>query len=167
MTLIALAVLTVGCGSDKKEAADSTTTTSDVESTTTAPGTTAPAKAAVPAACDLVTQAEAETLAGTPLDPPLAVKETCTYTGPVTGPTAQVEVFVGDGAKKFYDTDRDTLQHEFTPVPGVGDEAYVEENTIFLQKNGTWVSIRLVLLNDPAENKVPLETLAKTVADRI
>lgn len=84
----------------------------------------------------------------------------------MTGPTAQVEVFVGDGAKKFLDTDRDTLGHAFTSVPGIGDEAYEEENVIFFNKGGTWVSIRLTLLNDPVLNKVPLETAAKTAAGR-
>ncbi|QOC92807.1 hypothetical protein [Micromonospora craniellae] len=45
-------------------------------------------------ACALVTQEEAEKLAGTPLEEPVSVRETCTYTGPVSGPLAQVEVFV-------------------------------------------------------------------------
>ena len=116
--------------------------------------------------CALVTRQDAEKLAGTPLDPAKPVRDTCTYTGPVEGPTAQVEVFVGDGAKKYLDIDRD-LGHTLRPLPGIGDEAYAEDEAVFLHKSGRWVSIRLVRLNDPAENRKPFEELARKVADRI
>ncbi|RGC69094.1 hypothetical protein C5N14_10035 [Micromonospora sp. MW-13] len=117
-------------------------------------------------ACDLVSKREAEKLAGTPLDDPVAIRETCTYTGPVTGPTAQVEVFVGDGAKKFLDIERE-LGHEFTPIAGAGDEAYAEDGTVFVNKGGVWVSIRLVRTDDPARYRKPLADLARTVAGRL
>ena len=116
--------------------------------------------------CALVPEKDAEQLAGTPLDDPARIQETCTYTGPVTGPTAQVEVFVGPGAKKFLDIDRD-LGHEFRPLEGIGDEAYAEDGVVFVHKSGTWVSIRLTLLDDPAKSRKPLEELARTVAGRI
>jgi hypothetical protein len=77
-----------------------------------------------------------------------------------------VEVFVGDGAKKFLDIERE-LGHELWPLPGIGDEAYAEDGAVFVNTAGGWVSIRLVLLNDPAENRTPLEELARTVAGRI
>ncbi|MFG1955263.1 hypothetical protein [Micromonospora sp. NPDC048830] len=109
---------------------------------------------------------EAEKLAGTELEDPVAVRESCTYTGPVTGPTAQVEVFVGDGAKKIYDVDRD-LGHEFTPIAGAGDEAYAEDGAVFVSKGGVWVSIRLVRTDDPATYRKPLADLARTVAGRL
>jgi len=124
-------------------------------------------------ACELLTLADAQTLAGTPLDPGVAgtpqnppQNPQCTYTGPPTGPTAQVEIYVGDGAKKFYDIDVE-LAHEFTPVPGIADEAHVEENAIFFRKGTTWVGLHLVLLNDPAVNRAPLESLARTIAARL
>ncbi|MDG4765981.1 DUF3558 family protein [Solwaraspora sp. WMMD406] len=116
--------------------------------------------------CALVTKDEAETLAGTPLDDARAVQQTCTYTGPVTGPTAQVEVYVGDGAAKFLDIERQ-LEHQLDPLPGVGDETYVGESTVFVNVDGRWVAVRLVRLNDPAENRAPLETVARTVAGRL
>ncbi|MDG4786739.1 hypothetical protein O7626_12490 [Micromonospora sp. WMMD1102] len=137
-----------------------------------APGTeptdTAPAApAAGPLdACALVTRAEAEKLAGTPLEDAVPVRETCTYTGPVTGPTAQVEVYVGDGAKKFLDIERE-LGHEIWPLPGVGDEAYAEDGAVFVQKGGRWVAVKLVLLADPKESREPLEQVAGTVASRM
>jgi hypothetical protein len=80
---------------------------------------------------------------------------------------AQVEVFVGDGAKKYLDIDRDTLGHMFDAVPGIGDEAFIEENVIFLRKGTTWVALRLTLLNDAAENRPRLEALAAKVAGRL
>ncbi|WP_428966842.1 hypothetical protein [Micromonospora fluostatini] len=124
-----------------------------------------PTGAAVPEACALVDQREAEQLAGTALNEPVPVRETCTYTGPVDGPTAQVEVFVGDGAAKFLGIERE-LGHELRPLAGVGDEAYATQEAVFVHKSGVWVSVRLVRLNDPAENRAPLERVARTVATR-
>jgi hypothetical protein len=121
--------------------------------------------------CVIVTLEDAETLAGTPLDPgvgspPENDTRSCTYTGPVTGPTAQVEFYVGPGAKKALGVDRD-LGHTITAVAGLGDEAYAEDDSIFWRQFGTWYWIRLVLLNDPAENVQPLETLARKVAAKL
>ncbi|GAB3141950.1 hypothetical protein GCM10027290_15510 [Micromonospora sonneratiae] len=116
--------------------------------------------------CSLVSKQEAERLAGTPLDAAVRVRETCTYTGPVTGPTAQVEIFVGDGAKKYLDIERE-LGHELRPLTGIGDEAYAGLEAAWFNKSGRWVSIRLVRLNDPAENRKPLEDLARKVAGRL
>jgi len=130
--------------------------------------TEAPAEPATegPDPCALVTKADAEKLAGTPLDPPVAIRETCSYTGPVTGPTAQVEIYVGDGAKKMYDIDVE-LGHAFDELDGIGDEAHREDGSVFFAKDGVWVAIRLVLLNDPAENREPLATAARTAAGRM
>ncbi|MEV4540987.1 DUF3558 family protein [Micromonospora echinaurantiaca] len=116
--------------------------------------------------CALVSRQEAEQLAGTRLEDGQPVRETCTYVGPVSGPTAQVEVFVGDGAKKFLDIERD-LGHELRPLAGVGDEAYASHEAVFVNGSGVWVSVRLVRLNDPAENRAPLEKVARTVAGRL
>jgi len=119
--------------------------------------------------CELVTQAEADALAGTPLDPGQEgppENPQCTYVGPPSGPVAQVRVFVGDGAKKFYDIDRG-LGHEFTPLSGVGDEAWAEINTVFFREATTWAGIELTLLNDPEANREPLAALARTFADRL
>ncbi|MGW0503901.1 DUF3558 family protein [Micromonospora sp. NPDC003241] len=128
--------------------------------------TPAPPDAPEVDACALVTKAEAETLAGTPLEDPAPVRDTCTYTGPVSGPLAQVEVFVGDGAKKILDVDRD-LDHEFETLTGIGDEAYQEEGAVFVSVSGTWVAVRLVRLDDPAEYAPRLTDVARTVAGRL
>ncbi|MEV4532817.1 DUF3558 family protein [Asanoa sp. NPDC049518] len=165
LVVLAVALTTLaGCGGDPA------TTPAGPASATGAATQEAPATEAAPATlpdpCELITQADAEKLAGTPLDPPVPVRETCTYTGPVTGPTAQVEIFVGDGAKKFLDIDRE-LKHEFTELAGIGDEAHLEDGTVFFAKGGVWVSIRLVRLVDPEETHKPLEAAARTAADRM
>lgn len=122
--------------------------------------------ATAPDPCSLISQDEADALAGTPLDPPTAAPESCTFYGPPTGPLGQVEVYVGDGAKKFLDVERD-LGHELRPLEGVGDEAYAGEATTFVRSDFLWVAIRLVRLNDPAENAGPLEAITRAVANRI
>jgi hypothetical protein len=119
-----------------------------------------------PDPCALVTKKEAEKIAGTALADPVHIRDTCTYTGPVTGPTAQVEVFVGDGAKKFLDVER-TLGHDVKPLAAVGDEAYTEDYAVFLRKGTTWVSIHLVRLEDPAAYLKPMQDQAAIVASRI
>jgi hypothetical protein len=126
------------------------------------------APAPVPA-CGLLPKPEAEALAGTPLEDGVESgtdTTQCLYAGPTTGPVAQVEVFVGDGAKKYLDIDRQ-LAHEFTEVPAIGDEAHAEDNAIFARVGPTWFAVRLVRLNDPAANGPALVTAAKAVADRL
>nr|MDT0660613.1 hypothetical protein [Micromonospora sp. DSM 115978] len=129
--------------------------------------TSAPARSIVDP-CALISAAEAEQLAGTPLDDPVPAPQACTHTGPATGPTAQVEVYVGDGAKKQLDIERE-LGHDLRPVSGAGDEAYiyVDGAMIFVNRSGLWFSIRLVLLDDPVEYRESLEALARTAAGRI
>ncbi|RKN50876.1 DUF3558 domain-containing protein [Micromonospora endolithica] len=116
--------------------------------------------------CTLLTDEEAERLAGTPLRAPVLARQTCTRTGPVTGPTAQVEVFVGDGAKKFLDIQRG-LGHELRSVPGIGDECLADESVIFVRRGEVWASVRLVRLIDPARKAEPLVEAARAVATRI
>jgi hypothetical protein len=144
-------------------AATTTPAPADPAATTT-PAPADPAAAVDP--CALVTAAEAEALAGTPLDEPLRAPESCTYPGPVTGPTAQVEVFVGPGAEKILDIDRQ-LGHELRELPGIGDEAYAGEFQVFVNKAGTWVAVRLIRLEDPAAYRAALESVAATVASRL
>ncbi|MFY1691949.1 hypothetical protein [Plantactinospora sp. WMMB782] len=168
LTALALA-LSAGCGrfGDDPPATDPGAAPPAVGGAAPGTGPTDAAPAAGPLdACALVSKAEAEKLAGTPLEDGVPVRETCTYTGPVTGPTAQVEVYVGDGAKKFLDIERE-LGHEIWPLPGVGDEAYAEDGAVFVQKGGRWVAVKLVLLADPKESREPLERVAGTVAGRM
>ena len=140
--------------------------------TSTAPTSTGSAPPTAVEPCDLLTRAEAEHLAGTALQAGVAAGSNgthtlCQYTGPTSGPTAQVEIFVGDGAKKMLDIDKDSLQHPFTTVAGIGDLCLQEDGNIFIRKNGQWASINLVLLNDPATNVKPLQDAAKIIAARL
>jgi hypothetical protein len=99
-----------------------------------------------------VTHADAQTAIGHPLaegkasGPDPSAPTSCTYIGDPTGPLAQVEVYVGAGAKKFLDIDKQ-LNHTFTPVKGIGDEATEEPATLFFRKGTTWVAIRLTSLD--------------------
>ncbi|MFS8477992.1 MAG: DUF3558 family protein [Micromonosporaceae bacterium] len=163
-------VALAGCG---KAESPATTTGGDQGVTADAGGDESPTSAGAtenPGApevdpCALVTKQEAEALAGTPLEDAVASPGRCAYTGPVTGPTAQVEVYVGPGAKKQLDIDRE-LGKELRPLPGIGDEAYIEDFTVFFVKSGLWVSIRLVRLEDPTAYDQPLRDLAQTAAGR-
>ncbi|MDX3355254.1 hypothetical protein PV703_18460 [Streptomyces sp. ME01-24h] len=116
--------------------------------------------------CALVTRTEAEGLAGTALGPGKELSGTCTYTAPESGPTAQVEVFAGEQGKNYYDAERG-LGHELEPLDGVGDEAWLEDGSVFVRVSGQWVAIRLVRNEEPSRFDKPLEELARTVAGRL
>jgi hypothetical protein len=135
---------------------------------------TANATTALPDACDLLTHDEANTLAGRELQDAVAAglengaNVACQYTSDPNGPgVAQVEVYVGDGAKNALDIDRDVLGHTFTNVPGIADEVLQEDGSIFIRKGDTWASINLVLLNDPNENVQRMQDAALIVANRL
>ncbi|MCB0995838.1 MAG: hypothetical protein KDB21_12145 [Acidimicrobiales bacterium] len=176
-SLLLLSAL-AGCGSSIDLASEPTTptetpedTVSTVESTPTVPPTLVPPT--VPPqlhACDLVTQADADGAAATPLDPGIAADNSdvsvCTFTGPVDGPTAQIEVYVGSGAEKIYEVDVQ-LGHEFDDVTGLGDEAYEEDFNIFVRVRTTWIAIRLVRLDDAENYRQNLRDLAAAVIARL
>ncbi|GIF96898.1 DUF3558 family protein [Catellatospora citrea] len=135
----------------------------------------APPESAAPSApaaidpCTVITAAEAAKLAGTKLDEPVSsAPVSCRWTAPVTGPTAQVEVYVGDGAQKVLDIER-TLGHEIVQLSGIGDEAWLDTTAceVFWLQSGQWIAIRLVRLNDAADNLKPLEDLARAAAGRL
>jgi hypothetical protein len=128
--------------------------------------TMAPPPVTLPDACGLVSKAEAQKLAGTPLNDAVRVRDTCSYTAPASGPTAQVEVYVGDGAEKYLDIERE-LGHEIRPLSGLGDEAHLSAEAFFIRKAAVWVAVRLVRLNDPEDNQAPLVSLARAVAGRL
>ena len=169
---VSLIVVALGaCGSSSKSAAPTPTSQpAATTSVTDAPVTTTTAPATLDS-CALVTQAQAEAAIGTKLQAASHVAnsdvDSCTYPGDPTGPTAQVEVFVGAGAKKYYDDDNNVLHHTFTAVPGLGDESHEEDYAIFFRKGTTWVALRLTSLDDFSTFKARLEDLAKNVAGRI
>jgi hypothetical protein len=120
--------------------------------------------------CALITRDEANTLAGVKvLDPQPAGNppSRCVWPTPTTGAVGQVEIDVGDGAKKAYDIDATVLKHDFTTVTGVGDEAYREDKAIFFRVGDTWVEINVVRLDSPSKLSDMLDELARTVAGRL
>ena len=180
--LVGLAVAATACGGSTKTVTATVTVTTTVTATPSNPPSAPPVTAA-PASevaslppvidpCKLLTLAEATTLAGVKLNAavsagPSGTQTLCQYTSDPSGPTAQVEIISGDGAKKELDIDRDTLGHKFTSVPGIGDEAEQEDGNIFIRKGDNWAEINLVRLNDPAQNVQPMQTAAKIVASRL
>ncbi|MFG1656398.1 DUF3558 family protein [Micromonospora chersina] len=161
-----LLALPAGCGRTDDPPAAAAPPASSAPTEPEPGATEAAPSAAPPDACALVSRAEAQRLAGTPVDAAVPVRESCTYTAPVTGPTAQVEVYVGDGARKYLDIERE-LGHEVRPLAGVGDEAHLTAEAFFIRKGDVWVAVRLMRLNDPQENREPLRSLARTVAGRM
>jgi hypothetical protein len=175
--LLGLLALTAACGGgqtggsatpgETRAGTPADTPTETTEVPTAEPTTTTAAAAAVKP-CEILPKSDAEALAGTPLgDGVEGIPENpqCTYTGPPEGPLAQVEVYIGDGAKKTYDIDREL--GEMAPVAGLADEAYYRESKVYFRKATTWVVLALVNLKDPAENRQSLESLAARVAGRL
>lgn len=92
----------------------------------------------------------------------------CTYAGYPEDPgVGQVEVFIGDGAKKALEIDRDTLEHEFRQLDDLGDECWAEDGQIFFSKGSTWASIRVVLLDQDPKKADRLEAAARIVLGRL
>jgi hypothetical protein len=92
----------------------------------------------------------------------------CQYDADPNGPTAQVQVFVGAGAKTFLDLDKDTLKHDFSTLTGIGDEAYLEPGTVFVRKGTLWVAVEAVVLDTPADQvQAALTSLAGVIAGEI
>ncbi len=172
--LVAAALLVlVGCGGGAAAPTGASTaaTASAPSDSASADATDAASPAAVDP-CSLITLKEAEAVvggvtlqAGVPAGNP--TPDRCVWTAPPTASIAQVEIDVGDGAKKSYDIDHDVLKHTFTTVPGLGDEAYQEDDAIFFRVGSTWVALHIELLNDPSANVVPMQKLAAAVAGRL
>ena len=185
-----LATVVAGCSTGGVATREPLTVTATVTATVTVGGgpapsepgeaaTSEPAAATIDAAvhvdaCDLLTQTEANALADLELQPAVGAgddhgKHTeCVYTrDPNLSGTAQVTLLAGDGAKKALDIDKDTLHHTFTQVPGIGDEAWEEDDEIFIRVGTLWAAVELVLLNDPKDNVTRLEEAGKIAAGRM
>ena len=113
------------------------------------PTSSAPASLqGLPDACRLLSQAEAEAMAGAKLGPgsdtpardPATDDASCTYNSPPTGTSASVSVFVQVARPHALDVDK-SLNHKFRTVPGIGDQTLEEpENaSIFIHKGQLWV----------------------------
>lgn len=172
-TVVLAALLLAGCSAPASSSRPSDAGDAGAVQPTTATAT--PTKAALDIAgldaCTLLTKDEAQTLIGTALADPLKAATSdvsnCTYPGAPDGPTAQVEVYAGPGAKKQLETDRDTLGHTFAQVPGLGDEAWQEDDAIFARKGDVWASVIIVSLDDAAPFAAPLQTAMTTVLGRL
>jgi hypothetical protein len=122
-------------------------------------------------ACELLTLEEAQAIVGTTLSPGVegpASDPSCSYEpDPGAGRTAQVRVITGEDATNTYRLDHDQLEHRFTDVPGVGDEAHQEDSAIFFRAGSTWAGITVVTLEDVSTVVRPLQDAARTVVSRL
>jgi hypothetical protein len=123
--------------------------------------------------CKLFTKAAAEQLVGSSLadaedfrDP---TQPSCTYNpDPNAGMTAKAALNVGGGAESFYNVDKNNAQHEFTDVPGLGDEGHLERQAIFWKSHGTWFGISMLrLVDDDHQFDQPLIDAAKAVQAQV
>jgi hypothetical protein len=153
-------VAVTAAATDAATTADDTGTPAAIDSPTPA----------LPDPCSLLTQDEANGLAGEALQTQMPEGDpttNCVWPAPLSGHVAQVEVGVGDGAKKFLDIDKDTLGHDFAQVPGLGDEAWVEDDTIFVRVGDLWFDVHLVGYAGTSEYRPRLEALARTILGRL
>lgn len=116
--------------------------------------------------CALLTKAEVDHAAGTKTGPAVRARDTCTYPTPTTAKFGQLNVYVGLGAKKIYDIDRKVLKHHFVTVPGIGDEAHLEEGEIFFRVESTWIAVQLARLDNVAKGPL-LKAIARAAAGRL
>jgi hypothetical protein len=171
--LTLLVAVTLGACSSSKSSSSTTAATSPpaAAATTTAAPVATTAKAPALTACELVTKEQAQTVVGLTLQAGVpggvAGQGSCMYTADPNGPVGQFEVYVGDGAKTYYDDDNDVLHHTFTDVPGLGDESHEEDFNIFFRKGTTWVALRLTVLDDYSKFKPAMEALAHEVAAKV
>lgn len=165
LTVGVAGVMLTACSSSPQRPADAGNAGA-IDPTGTAASSAPATKAAQLDACTVLTKADAETLIGTALTDPLTASNSdvssCTYPGDPNGPTAQVEIFIGDGAKQQLLIDRDNLGHSFTQPTGLGDEAWQEDDMIWARSGTTWVSIGLVSLDDASQFVTPLQTAMTT-----
>jgi hypothetical protein len=122
-------------------------------------------------ACAVLTADDAATLIARDLTEPVGIAtsdvSSCTYTADPNGPVGQVEIYIGPGAQKQFDLDKDVLEHVFTQPAGVGDEAWQEDYMIFARTGETWVSIRIVILDDPGPYVEPLQAAMTAALARL
>jgi hypothetical protein len=157
-----------GSGSSKQAAAAAPPIATTAPSETTTIALPKPP----PDPCGLVSKADAEAIVGIALQPGVKAGTPedllCQYTSSPNGPTAQVEVFVGDGAKKALDIDKDELHHTFSTLAGVGDEAWLEPDQVFARKGSLWVSVNVVALDAPADQvQKGLQTLISKMVGQL
>ena len=176
--LVAAVLLLAGCaapaGTDAPDSSDADSLFDEPTESTPSeePEAEEPVSAIFTDPCSMFTKEDAERLTGIPLSDGIAFTNPdnpgCTYPPDPNSSTAQAEVGFAAGAQKFYEIDV-AIGHVFEEVPGLGDEAWIEPDggTIFFVKDGMWVSVHIVKLNDALENVEPLKTAAAAIAARM
>jgi hypothetical protein len=124
------------------------------------------ATAAVPPACKLLTRAEAQTLAGIKLEPPVGYPTNCTYSSYPTESVGQVSIYVDSTVPRTLRIDR-ALHHTIWSVPRLGNQAFEEQWHIFVRKGSVWLTINLVRIDVWPPYRKRLEHAAAIAISRV
>lgn len=121
--------------------------------------------------CTLLTHEEAETIVRARLLDARPAnlgseRPSCTYGADPTGPTAQVQVFVGGGAESLIAVNR-RLGGETIDVDELGDDAFLRHTTLHFHPSGVPVVVSVVRLVDAASLHPAMIAAARTIAERL
>jgi hypothetical protein len=132
------------------------------------PAVTSPAFAdSLPRPCNLLTKAQAETAVDAKLQGSTLAGPSCTWNSSPTATTeAQLFINLGTSTPQTLLTDR-RLGHKFWKVPSLGPKAVEEEWAIFALKDGVWLTMSIVRLDQWPPYKQRLVVAAQEAVSRI
>jgi hypothetical protein len=121
--------------------------------------------------CSLVTREEAEAIVRASLLEPRANnvgsdRPSCTYGADPAGTTAQVQVFVGEGADSLIATHR-RLGGDLIEVEELGEGAFLRHSTLHFHPSGIPVVLSVVRLVDAKTLHPAMIGAARTIAQRM
>jgi hypothetical protein len=132
------------------------------------PAVATPALAvSLPNPCKLLTKAQAEAAVDAKLQGPTLAGPSCTWDSSPTATTeAQLFINLDTSTPQTLLTDR-RLGHKFWKVPSLGPKAVEEEWAIFALKDGVWITMSMVRLDQWPPYKQLLVVAAQEAVSRI
>lgn len=121
--------------------------------------------------CTLVTREEAEAIVRASLLEARPAnlgseRPSCTYGADPAGTTAQVQIFLGEGAESLIATHR-RLGGDLIEVEELGDGAFLRHSTLHFHSAGIPVVLSVVRLVDAKTLHAPMIDAARTIVQRI
>jgi hypothetical protein len=121
--------------------------------------------------CALITRQEAEAIVRAPLLEAVQYnlgteRPSCTYGAVPSGPTAQVQIYVGEGAESLIALHR-RLGGEIVELEELGEGAFLRHTTLHYQPSGVPIVISVVRLVDATTLHPAMITAARVVAERM
>jgi hypothetical protein len=132
------------------------------------PAVASPAFAdSLPNPCNLLTKAQAEAAVNAKLQGSTLSGPSCTWnSSPTATNEAQLFIYVGTSTPQTLLTDR-RLGHKFWKVPSLGPKGVEEEWAIFALKDGVWLTMSMVRLDQWPPYKQRLVVAAQEALSRI